>query len=191
MPRGPAWTGAGGATITPPVMPIQRLLVRLADASRRRAALVVLAGVLLTVLSVLYAAGHLGVTTDTDTMFSPRLPWRQAAMAFDREFPQFNNLLVVVINAREPEEADATAAALTAKLRADPALFHDATRPDNSPFLEKEGLLFLPLPKLTALMNSTIDAQPFIGQLVADPSARGLFSALALIGLGVQKGGPI
>jgi hopanoid biosynthesis associated RND transporter like protein HpnN len=169
-------------------MPINRLLVRLADTSRRHAALVVLAGVLLTLLSVLYAGAHLGVTTDTDTMFSPRLAWRQAAMAFDRAFPQFNNLLVVVINAREPEEADATAAALTARLRADPALFHDVTRPDNSPYLEKEGLLFLPVPKLTALMNSTIDAQPFIGQLVADPSARGLFSALALIGLGAQKG---
>ncbi len=66
----PAWTGTGGATITPAVMPIQRLLVRLADASRRHAALVVLAGVLLTLLSVFYAGRHLGVTTDTDTMFS-------------------------------------------------------------------------------------------------------------------------
>lgn len=169
-------------------MPIQRLLVRLAEFSRRRAAAVVLAGVLLTILSVGYAAGHLGVTTDTDAMFSPSLPWRRAAMQFDREFPQFNNLLVVVINAAEPEEADATADALAARLRADPALFHDVVQPDRSPFLEKEGLLFLSAPKLTALMNSTIDAQPFIGQLVADPSARGLFSALALIGLGVQKG---
>ena len=169
-------------------MPIQRPLVRLADASRRHAALVVLAGVLLTLLSVLYAAGHLGVTTNTDKMFAASLPWRQRAMEFDRQFPQFNNLLVVVINADKPEEADATADALAAKLRADPARFRDVSQPDRSAFLDKEGLLFLPVPKLTALMNSTIDAQPFIGQLVADPSARGLFSALALIGLGAQKG---
>ncbi|MGH7041299.1 MAG: MMPL family transporter, partial [Acetobacteraceae bacterium] len=169
-------------------MPISSLLVRIADASRRHAILVVLAGVLITLLSVLYAARHLGVTTDTDAMFSPRLPWRQSALTFDRKFPRFNNLLVVVIDADVPEEADATAAALTAKLRADPALFHDATRPDQSAYFDKEGLLFLPVPELTGLMNSTIDAQPFIGQLVADPSARGLFSALALIGVGAQKG---
>ncbi len=170
-------------------MPIRTLLVRLADASRRHAVLVVLAGIVLTVLSVLYAAGHLGVSTDTDKMFAASLPWRQHAMAFDRRFPQFNNLLVVVIDADQPEEADATADALAAKLRADPTLFRDVTQPDRSAFLAKEGLLFLPVPKLTALMNSTIDAQPFIGQLAADPSARGLFSALALIGLGAQKGG--
>ncbi|MBV8398934.1 MAG: MMPL family transporter, partial [Acetobacteraceae bacterium] len=33
-----------------------------------------------------------------------------------------------------------------------------------------------------------VDAQPFLGQLVADPSARGLFSALSLIGMGVEQG---
>jgi uncharacterized protein len=169
-------------------MPIQRLLVHLAEFSRRHATLVVLAGVLLALFSVVIAARHLGVTTDTDTMFSSSLPWRQAAIQFDREFPQFNNLLVVVIDAAQPEAADATADALAVKLRADPGLFRDVTQPDRSPYLDKEGLLFLSVPKLTALMNSTIDAQPFIGQLVADPSARGLFSALGLIGLGAQKG---
>ncbi|MDE2582143.1 MAG: MMPL family transporter [Rhodospirillales bacterium] len=169
-------------------MPIQRLLVQIAEFSRRHAARVVLVGMLVVVLSVLYAAGHLGVSTDTDQMFAASLPWRQREMAFDREFPQFNNLLVLVIDAAEPEEADATAAALAAKLRAEPALFHDVSEPDRSAFLQKEGLLFLPVAKLRQVMNQTIDAQPFIGQLVADPSARGLFSALALIGVGAQRG---
>ncbi len=169
-------------------MRTQPLLISLADFARRRAVAVVLAGVLLAVLSVLVAGRYLGVSTDTDLMFSARLPWRQAALRFDREFPQFNNLLVVVIDAAEPEEADATAAELAARLKADPALFKTVTRPDKSAFLDQEGLLFLGTRQLTGVMNQTIDAQPFIGQLVADPSARGLFSALALIGLGVQRG---
>ncbi len=169
-------------------MRTQPLLVGLADFARRHAVAVVLAGVLLAVLSVLVAGRYLGVSTDTDLMFSARLPWRQAALRFDREFPQFNNLLVVVIDAAEPEEADATAAELAARLKADPALFKTVTRPDKSAFLDQEGLLFLGTRQLTSVMNQTIDAQPFIGQLVADPSARGLFSALALIGLGVQRG---
>ena len=38
-------------------------------------------------------------------------------------------------------------------------------------------------------MEQTIDAQPFLGQLVADPSARGLFSALSLLGMGVARAG--
>ena len=34
-----------------------------------------------------------------------------------------------------------------------------------------------------------IDAQPFLSQLARDPSARGLFAALGLVGQGLQKGG--
>ena len=170
-------------------MPLSALLVRLADASRRHAVRVVVGGVLLAVLSVVFAAGHLGVSTNTDALFAASLPWRRAEIAFDRAFPQFNNLLVFVIDAKEPEEADATAHALAVALRADHARFHDAVRPDSSPYFDREGLMFLPTAKLRALMNRTIAAQPFLGQLTADPSARGLFSALALIGVGVQKGG--
>ena len=48
--------------------------------------------------------------------------------------------------------------------------------------------MFLSVAELGPLMDRTIDAQPFLGQLVADPSARGLFAALSLIGLGLQHG---
>ena len=135
------------------------------------------------------AYSHLGVTTDTDLMFSPNLPWRQHATAYDKEFPQFRDLLVAVVNAQEPEEADATAKALAEKLAADHQHFISVTRPDASPFFTREGFLFLDLKQLTALMDKTIDAQPFLGQLVADPTARGLFSALSLLGMGVAQGG--
>jgi hopanoid biosynthesis associated RND transporter like protein HpnN len=166
-----------------------RLLVAVVDLSRRRAVFFVAGGLLLTAFSIWFALGHLGVTTDTDLMFSSRLPWRQQAAEMNKEFPQFRDLLVAVIDARIPEEADATAAELAKRLEADPAHFLTLRRPDASPFLEKEGLLFLPLKQLTNLMDQTIDAQPFLGQLVADPSARGLFSALSLLGMGVTRAG--
>ena len=166
-----------------------RLLVGLADFCRRNALAVVLASLAVACLSVWVATHGLGVTTDTDAMFSAKLPWRQRAMQFDRDFPQFSNLLVAVVNARVPEEADATAEALAARLSADHTHFITVRRPDASPWLKQEGLLFLDKAQLTDLMNRTIDAQPFIGQLVADPTARGLFSALALLGMGVTHGG--
>ena len=105
-----------------------------------------------------------------------------------RTFPQFRDLLVAVIDAREPEEAETTAAALADALAADHVHFNSVRRPDASPFLRKEGLLFLDTKALTDLMDRTIDAQPFLGQLVADPTARGLFSALSLLGMGASKG---
>ncbi len=168
-------------------MNLRRLLVGLVAACHHHARLVVLAGILLAAFSAWYAAGHLGVSTNTDQMFSTSLPWRQRQIALQREFPQFQELLVVVIDADQPEEADATAAALADTLAADHEHFRFVHRPDASPFLSREGLLFLDTKQLEALMNRTIDAQPFLGQLAADPSARGLFAALALLGIGVQQ----
>jgi uncharacterized protein len=165
-----------------------RLLVRLVDFSRRHSLPVVCAGVLLALFAGWFASNHLGVSTDTDLLFKDSLPWRQRAAELNHDFPQFRDLLVAVVDARIPEEADATAAELAAKISADKAHFRTVRRPDSNPFLDKEGLLFLQPKQLSTLMDQTIDAQPFLGQLVADPSARGLFAALSLLGMGVTQG---
>ncbi|MBS0643728.1 MAG: MMPL family transporter [Proteobacteria bacterium] len=166
-----------------------RLLIGLVDSSRRHALIHFLGGLLLAAFSAWYClSGHIGVSTDTDLLFKSSLPWRQRAVELNKAFPQFRDLLVAVVQARIPEEADATANQLAAALSKDKEHFLTVRRPDASPFLQKEGMLFLSVPKLTTLMDQTIDAQPFIGQLVADPSSRGLFSALSLLGMGVTKG---
>jgi uncharacterized protein len=167
---------------------LNRLIIGLAEFSRRHAPPVALAGLMVAAFAAFYAVTHLSVSTDTDLMFSSSLPWRQQADAMNKAFPQFNNLLVAVINAREPEEADATAAALASAIAKDHTHFETVRRPDASPFLRKEGLLFLDTKQISDLMNRTIDAQPFLGQLAADPTARGLFQALSLLGMGVTKG---
>src|ERR1700756_3551646 len=132
---------------------IQSALIRLVDASRRHAWMVVLAGILLAAGSGFYASRHLGVNTDTDQMFSASLPWRQRAMALDRAFPQFQDLLVAVIDANVPEEAEETARDLTRALAADHTNFSMVSQPGSSPYLLKEGLLFLATPELTKLMD--------------------------------------
>jgi uncharacterized protein len=167
----------------------QGLLACVVDFCRRYAALVILAGAILAIFSGWYAVGHLGITTDTDEMFAPNLPWRQRAEMFKKQFPQFTDLLVVVIDAQEPEEADATAAALAERLAADHEHFLSVRRPDASPFFDKEGLLFLDTKQLESLTDRLIDAQPFLGELAKDPSARGLFGALSLLATGVEHGG--
>ncbi len=154
----------------------------------RRARLVVAIGAVLAVLAVAVSALHLSVTTDTDTLFAPSLPWKQREAALKHLFPQQVDLLVAVIDADLPEAADATAAGLAADMASDHAHFFNVRRPDASPYLDRAGLLFLDTPVLQALLDQTIDAQPFLGQLVADPSARGLFAALSLLGMGVQQG---
>ncbi len=167
---------------------LSRLLAAVVEHSRRRAWLTFLGGVLLAALSVWYAAGHLGVSTDTDLLFADSLPWRQRDIAYAKDFPQFHDLLVAVIDADIPEEADETAADLLAALQADTTHFTSARRPDSSPYFERNAFLFLDTKELGTLLDSTIDAQPFLGQLVQDPSARGLFAALNLVAMGVAHG---
>ena len=168
-------------------MRLQWLLVRLIDGSRQNARAVVVVGAVIAAFACFYTAGHLALSSETDRLFSPNLPWRQRAAALKADFPQFQNLLVAVIDAREPEEAEATADALANALGADRTHFQMTQRPDGSPFLRQEGMLFLDRGKLEATLNRIIDAQPFLGELAKDPSARGLFAALALLGQGVAQ----
>jgi hypothetical protein len=169
-------------------MRFQRLLVGLVDFCRGHAVLVVFVAIAVAAFSGVYAAGHLGISTDTDKMFAESLPWRRQATAFKNEFPQFTDLLAVVIDAKAPEEAEATAAGLAAALSTDHIHFHSVSRPDSSSFFTKEGLLFLDPKQLDKLLEKTINAQPFLGQMAKDPSARGLFAALGLLGKGLQQG---
>jgi hypothetical protein len=169
-------------------MPLSRLLAAVVDGSRRRAVVVLAIAALLSALCGWLAATRLGVNTDVDEMFAASLPWRQRQIAFARDFPQFNDLLVAVVNADTPEQADQTAQSLADGLRADPALFLTVRQPDALPYLQNNGLLFLDTKTLDDLMNRAIDAQPFLGQLAEDPTARGLFSALSLLAMGVERG---
>ena len=166
-------------------MPLILALIRFAA---RRPVLVIVLAVLLGAASGVLAVTQIRVTTDVDGLFAASLPWKQREAELKRLFPQFEDLLVAVVDADSPEAADATAAGLAAALAADPH-FRSVRRPDASPYLDREGLLFLDQPVLETLLNQTIDAQPFLGQLAADPSARGLFAALSLIAAGRWRSG--
>ena len=168
-------------------MRTQRALVGVINYCRRHAWTVVLISAALAALALGYAAGHLGLSSETERLFAADLAWRQRAAAFKSEFPQFQNLLVAVIDAREPEAADFTADQLTTALAADRTHFESVRRPDGLPFFRTEGLLFLDASKLEATLDRIIDAQPFLGELAKDMSARGLFAALSLVAAGTEQ----
>jgi hopanoid biosynthesis associated RND transporter like protein HpnN len=163
-------------------------LERVVAWSHRRALIVMVIGAILAGVSAVTAAHHLGINTNTNLMFPESLAWRHNAIVAARDFPQFNDLLVAVVDGQSLEAADATANALAADLASDSADFRTVRRPDASPFLSREGLLFLDPPTLETLLDRLVDGQPFLGELAADESARGLFAALSLVGTGVTHG---
>ena len=167
---------------------IAAALERLVGACVARARIVALLFLVLACTSIGLAAARLRVSTDIGTLFSMSLPWKQQEAALKAAFPQFTSLIVAVIDARIPEEADATAHGLAAALASDHGHFRSVREPENSPYLNREGLLFLSPPQLQEVLDRTVDAEPFLGKLVADPSARGLFGALGLIAEGAKRG---
>ena len=96
-----------------------------------------------------YAAHHLRIDTDTNDLFARSLPWRQAQIREDKNFPQFNDLIVAVVRADTPEEAhrDRGGAECGAGRRTKPT-FIDSDYPAGSPFYAHEGLLLLPTASL-------------------------------------------
>lgn len=71
--------------------------------------LVLAVSLLLALGSVWVIRTRLGVTTDTGGLFAASLPWKQHGLEIQRAFPQHEDLLVAVIDAQIPEEAEATA----------------------------------------------------------------------------------
>lgn len=130
-----------------------------------------------------------GLTLDSDEthMLSAQLPYRQAELRFDTAFPQTRDLLVAVIDADTAEQADAAADGLVARLAGHP-LFLAAERPAAERFFRDHALLFLPEAELEGVADRLIRAQPLLGGLAADPSARGLLGVLTLLAEGVRRG---
>ena len=58
---------------------------------------IIFAYIALTVFSVFYIKDHLGVNTDTTDMLSRDLEWRKLDIEYEKEFPQFTNNLLIVI----------------------------------------------------------------------------------------------
>ncbi|RUT25112.1 RND transporter [Asaia sp. W19] len=154
----------------------------------RRALVVLALFTLLTAGSLYLTAQRLGVTTDTDEMFASSLPWKKRNAELSQLFPQNDDLMVAIIKADMPEQGRATARELARILKADHKNFRTVRLPDDSPFLQNHGLLYLDKPVLGSLLDAIVAAQPFLGTLSADPSSRGIFTALGLLGEGLSAG---
>ncbi len=164
------------------------LIVGLVEFSRRNAALVTALALLLALFGGYYAAKHFSIDTDVDKLISPDLPWRKQQKALDQAFPQNDDLLLVVVDAKTPDQAADGTAALADKLAAEKALFKSVRRPDESDFFRKNGILFLSKEEVQSFADQMVAAQPLIGTLAADPTLRGVFNALDLLAQGVIQG---
>ncbi len=143
---------------------------------------------LLAVLASAFAVTHFSLSSDTNSLISRKLAWRQRETAFDRLFQPEGDQIVAVIDGATPELAEQAAAELAHKLEGRPDLFHFVSRPDGGAYFAREGLLFEDAAKIRADMDQLTRAQPFLGPLAADPTLRGLAGTLSTALRGVRSG---
>ncbi|MCP4028297.1 MAG: hopanoid biosynthesis-associated RND transporter HpnN, partial [Sphingomonas sp.] len=138
--------------------------------------------------ATVYAATHFAMTTDTAALISPKIAWRQNEKAVETAFPQLSDVLLVIVDGKTPELAEAATAKLSAALAEDTLHFRTVQRPDGGAFFDREGLLFGSTASVKASTKALIDAQPLLGPLAGDPSLRGIAGAFSTMLTGVTNG---
>jgi hopanoid biosynthesis associated RND transporter like protein HpnN len=118
------------------------------------------------------------MTTDTSQLISADTPGRANQAKVDKAVAQSSDSILLIVDGKTPELAEAAARDLSAALAADKAHFERVTRPDGGAFFAGNGLLFADLAEVRDTTRRLIDAQPLLGPLAADPSLRGIATAL-------------
>ena len=166
---------------------MRALITRVVGTCARHAWLVLAVAGVMGVFASVYAARHIAIDTNTATLISPDLPWRQREIDFARTFPQRDAVIAVVVDGSTPELAEAATAALAQRLGDNTDAILALRRPDGGPFFDRAGLLFAPTEEVARTTQQMIAAQPLLGTLAADPSLRGVMDALSLVLEGVRR----
>lgn len=155
-----------------------RLAVTLTAASLRAPALFVTAALLATVALGAYVVRNVGMDTSTEEMLDPQLRFLALDREFERLFPVLDDPIVVVVEAPSLARAHAAADRVAARMGREPERLREVYRPGGGPWFARHGLLYMESEALWELNDRLAEAEPFLGTLANDPSARGLFTLM-------------
>jgi hopanoid biosynthesis associated RND transporter like protein HpnN len=153
------------------------MLERLVAWCIRRAWVVVLVTLALTAGGAYLTATRFAIDTDTNNLFTPNVKWRQNESLLLKSFPQLDEIIVAVIDAKTPQQADDAAAKLFKGLQGQP-LISRVWRPDDHEYFRENGILFLSKEQVKRTTASLIAQKDILQSLAEDPTLRGLSSVL-------------
>ena len=155
------------------------LLLKWVSFVRSAAVAVLVAVFALAFFAMRYTVDNLSMSTDTEDMLSEELVWRKLDQEYEKRFPQYDNNILIVVEAATPDQAGDAAALLYERLQPEQALFEFVYYPNALSVFRESGLLYLDTTELQDLSDSLAEVQPFLAKLARDPSLRGLFGVLA------------
>ena len=155
-----------------------RLLLNWVRLVRRAAPVVLLLTFALAFFAVRYTMDNISMNTDTEDMLSAELPWRKLDQEYERLFPQYDNNILIVLEADTPDQAADAALLMYQRLQAERDLFEFVYYPNALPMFRESGLLYLDVDALQDLSDQLAEVQPFLARLARDPTLVGLFEVL-------------
>jgi hopanoid biosynthesis associated RND transporter like protein HpnN len=155
-----------------------RILSRWVDAVVRFAPWVLIAVTGVTGLLLSYTVNNLGISTDTTDMLSESVHFRRFQKEYRREFPQYDDTMLIVIEGDTPDIAHDASSALASRLKRETDLFQTVYFPAGEKFFQEHALLYLSRSELEDLADNLAKVQPFLAKLSRDQSLRGLFSMI-------------
>lgn len=139
---------------------------------------IMLALLLCAVLAASYTMRNLGVNTNTANMLSEELPFRINLARFEKAFPQYEEILVLVLNAPTPEQTYLAATQLSAYLSENQETFGTVLYLNGESFFQANGLLYKSQNEIRLLGDQLSNAQPLIAGIIRDPSLFTFFNLL-------------
>lgn len=152
----------------------ERLLVRLAGAVTRYPRAFVYPHVALVVLCAVYTALHLKFDPSRNNLVGANKRYHQNFLAFKREFPQQDDL-VVVVESEDSLKNREFVERLAAKLENEPHLFKDVFYKGDLKLMGNKALLFVGETDLESLLETLRAMRPFIEQFTGASNLVSLF----------------
>ncbi|WP_442499090.1 MMPL family transporter [Methylobacter sp. sgz302048] len=132
---------------------------------------------LLCGFSLYYTARHMGVDADTTDILSKDLQFQKDRERFIKTFPQDDQAILVVVDAKTPEQATQALDYLGAQFSREKQI-QSVYIPGSGEFFDRHGLLYPDLKEVQDLAGKMTEAQPFIGALSKDNSLKELWLIL-------------
>ena len=156
---------------------LARALGRLAAAILRHPNLFIWPQVVLFVLCLFYTLANLRADMDRDNLVGPNQKYHQNFLALQKEFPQPDDL-VVVVESDDIEKNRQFVERMAAKMQAETNLFQDVFYQQNLSVMGNKGMLYASNSDLVQLKSILHTAEPFLRQFTVTTNLVSLFQQI-------------
>jgi predicted RND superfamily exporter protein len=126
-----------------------------------------------------YTVRNLGIDTDTGRMVNDELEYRRVYLAYQAEFPNQRDELLVLVEGSTPDLAEDATRTLVRELRRDTVNFESVYQPFGGEFFERQALLYMDVDSLASMVDRVEDFAEWLTDLERDPTLAGLSATLS------------